>query len=204
MRYLPIILCALCSVAHAQIIKITFSGSLEQWAGKSVYDAQIPGDLPNPTPNCEWEIRLKTNAIDSDPDPTRGVYTSTDSSITLRFGPFEETHWGATVEVMSGYAQPGGGHLWGFFFRNKYQSSAFGVYRPAATGIYAFYVNASSIYGPTVVPNDSLGNLFTAQGHFQLIAGTHAYMNGVAGYPPIFIHAETDTVQTPFAAKLVE
>lgn len=203
MKFLLAILILLSPPATAGSIKVLFSGWLEQWSGKQVYDAQVEPDLSVPTPDCVWEFSVNLNAVDSLPnDPTRGVYTSPDSSVTFRFGPFEETHWGATIEVWSGF-RSGSGYLWGFLFKNNNQISAFGVYRPANTGIYAFYSSTDSMVAPYVIPNDSLKNVISAAGHSAFLNGTHAYMNGVAGYPPVFIHAETDTVQSVFTAKIV-
>lgn len=195
-------LLALSAVASARTIKIEFSGTMVDWQGKSVYDAQMEGDLEVPTP---WgiEVYIDEDAMDSDPSETRGIYTSPASHIVFRFGPFEEDHQGATVEVWSGHPV-GGQPLWGFFFRNKFQGSAYNVYRPAGTGIYAFYTNADYNIAPLLIPTDSLEHLLTAQGNFAFDPNKHFYHNGVAGYPQVRIHAEADNDISGFTAELID
>lgn len=184
-----------------RMLKISFTCDLEQWSGKSVYDAQMPGDLVVPTP-ASFEFYVDENAVDSDPASTRGVYTSPTSHVKISFGPFSEDHQGAIVEVWAGHLV-GNKPIWGFFFRNKNAGSAYGVYRPAQTGIYAFYTNANSVYGPSIIPNDSLAHVLTAQGSPFFVGNTHAYHNGTAGYPQVNIHAEADNDISHYTAELL-
>lgn len=192
------------SPSRAGTISITFDGEMVDWQGKSIYDNQMEGSLDNPTP-FNVEFRIPEGTTDSDSSSLRGVYTSQSTSVTFSFGPFEETHYGVTVEVWSGYLV-GGQAMWGFMLRNANACSAYSVYRPSSQGIYGFFVTAFNYQGsggPDLCPNDSLSNIIDAQSeyYFYLFNGNkHFYHDGTAGYPPVTVHAEADNVISNYTA----
>lgn len=192
------LVCLWARCAKADMIEINFSGTMVDWQGISVYNALLsPACLQTPTP-FEITVLIPEDCQDTDPSTTRGLYNN-GVSLTFAFGPFSETHEGQ-VEIWSNH-----GTLWGVFIRNKSACSAYGVYRPANTGIYAFYTSVDSAVAPALIPTDALEHVFAiAENPMVFESGKHAYHNGTKGYPPVTIHAEADNDLSDLSAELVE
>lgn len=179
-------LLATLACGYADTIEISFSGTMTDWQGISVYNALLaPACLQTPTP-FEITVLVPDDCQDADTSASRGLYNN-GVSLTFTFGPFSETHEGQ-VEIWSNH-----GGIWGVFIRNKSAYSAYGVYRPSGQGVYAFYTSTDSMVAPALVPTDELEHIFAiAENPMAFESGKHAYHNGTKGYPPVTVHAEAD------------
>lgn len=134
-------------------------------------------------------------------DPLVGVYRSNQEYVTT----FEfcdnyeyfETFDDCQIEVWSGKLI-GGSPFYGFFFRNFEPSQAYGLSRPALTGIYSFFGGT----GASVCPTDSLLEVLNEEGNSALI-NNHAYSNGLDSCQNL-VHMEADNNIQLYRVESVE
>lgn len=184
---LALFLAAQCS---ADTIRITLSGTLEQWINREVY-----GPIIDPT--FRITLYIDEHAVDQDPNPQRGVYVSDDLPIVFEFGQFRSFQFGAMVKV---YAGADG--LFGFIFQNASPFVAFGVYHPAEWSYYAFYLQP---FSASVAPTDALHWVVDTQDNVFHTYNRHAYMDGFKWWRHAWqqVHGEADNDITVYSAEIL-